>query len=34
LEYQFGPVGMEILRGIKKVFDPKNLFNPGKVITL
>jgi len=32
LEYQFGPVGMEILRGIKKVFDPKNLFNPGKVI--
>lgn len=34
LEYQFGPVGMEILRGIKKVFDPKNLFNPGKVIAL
>jgi len=34
LEYQFGPVGMEILRGIKRVFDPKNLFNPGKVITL
>lgn len=34
LEYQVGPVGMEILRGIKKVFDPKNLFNPGKVITL
>jgi glycolate oxidase/D-lactate dehydrogenase len=34
LEFQFGPVGMEILRGIKKVFDPKNLFNPGKVITL
>jgi len=34
LEYQFGPVGMEILKGIKKVFDPKNLFNPGKVITL
>jgi len=34
LEYQFGPMGMEILRGIKKVFDPKNLFNPGKVITL
>lgn len=34
LEYQFGPVGMEILRGIKKVFDPKNLFNPSKVITL
>jgi glycolate oxidase, subunit GlcD len=34
LEYQFGSVGMEILRGIKRVFDPKNLFNPGKVITL
>jgi glycolate oxidase len=34
LEYQFGPVGMEILRGIKRVFDPKNLFNPGKVIAL
>jgi glycolate oxidase, subunit GlcD len=34
LEYQFGPVGMEILKGIKKIFDPKNIFNPGKVITL
>ncbi len=34
LEYQFGPVGMEILKGIKRIFDPKNLFNPGKVIAL
>ncbi len=34
LKWQFGEVGYEILRGIKLLFDPKNLFNPGKVIDL
>ncbi|WP_448588424.1 FAD-binding oxidoreductase [Thermocrinis sp.] len=32
LELQMGEVGMSLLRDIKRVFDPKNLFNPGKVI--
>jgi len=32
LRWQFGEVGYEILKGIKILFDPKNLFNPGKVV--
>ena len=32
LRWQFGDAGYEILRGIKSLFDPKNLFNPGKVL--
>ncbi len=32
LRWQFGEVGYELLKGIKLLFDPKNLFNPGKVI--
>ncbi|MEJ7619945.1 MAG: FAD-linked oxidase C-terminal domain-containing protein [Aquificaceae bacterium] len=32
LQWQFGPAGYELLRGIKLLFDPKNLFNPGKVV--
>ncbi|NPB08145.1 MAG: glycolate oxidase subunit GlcD, partial [Aquificae bacterium] len=32
LRLQFGDTGYEILRGIKRLFDPKNLFNPGKVL--
>ena len=26
-----GPVNMRLMRGIKQVFDPKNILNPGKV---
>lgn len=32
LKWQFGEIGYELLKGIKLLFDPKNLFNPGKVI--
>jgi len=32
LSWQFGETGQELLRGIKLLFDPKNLFNPGKVV--
>ncbi len=32
LRWQFGDTGYELLKGIKLLFDPKNLFNPGKVI--
>ncbi|NPA41246.1 MAG: FAD-binding protein [Aquificae bacterium] len=34
LRWQFGDTGYELLKGIKLLFDPKNLFNPGKVIEL
>ncbi|WP_164930764.1 FAD-binding oxidoreductase [Aquifex aeolicus] len=34
LKWQFGETGYELLKGIKKLFDPKNLFNPGKVLEL
>ena len=27
-----GEVQLELMRGIKGVFDPKNILNPGKVI--
>ncbi|MBQ1877211.1 MAG: FAD-binding protein [Erysipelotrichaceae bacterium] len=32
LEKQIGSNQIEIMRAIKKVFDPKNILNPGKVI--
>lgn len=32
LRWQFGDAGYELLKGIKLLFDPKNLFNPGKVL--
>jgi glycolate oxidase/D-lactate dehydrogenase len=34
LRWQFGEAGYEILKGIKTLFDPKNLFNPGKVVEI
>jgi glycolate oxidase/D-lactate dehydrogenase len=32
LKWQFGDIGYELLKGIKLLFDPKNLFNPGKMV--
>ncbi|XP_078005484.1 putative D-lactate dehydrogenase, mitochondrial isoform X2 [Phascolarctos cinereus] len=32
LKEEIGPVGIEIMRQIKSVLDPKNLMNPGKVL--
>lgn len=31
LEWKIGASGVELMKGIKKVFDPNNLLNPGKV---
>nr|WP_232337027.1 FAD-linked oxidase C-terminal domain-containing protein [Lysinibacillus timonensis] len=31
LEWKVGAVGIELMKGIKAVFDPKNIMNPGKV---
>ncbi|HZG79079.1 MAG TPA: FAD-linked oxidase C-terminal domain-containing protein [Paenibacillus sp.] len=31
LEWKVGPVGIELMRGIKQAFDPHNLLNPGKL---
>lgn len=31
LEWKIGKPGMEVMRGIKQVFDPYNLLNPGKM---
>ena len=32
LEQRLGPVGIDLLRGIKKAFDPLGLLNPGKAV--
>ena len=34
LKLQLGDVGIELVRGVKKLFDPLNLFNPGKLVDL
>ena len=34
LKLQLGEVGIELVRGVKKLFDPLNLFNPGKLVDL
>ncbi|WP_123041180.1 FAD-binding oxidoreductase [Cohnella candidum] len=31
LEWKVGPAGIAVMRGIKQVFDPQNLLNPGKM---
>jgi glycolate oxidase len=31
MHYQFSPLEMQLFRDIKKVFDPDNLLNPGKI---
>jgi len=31
LEWKVGAAGLELMRGIKKAFDPDNLLNPGKM---
>jgi glycolate oxidase len=32
LQSSLGPVNLELMRGIKRVFDPNGILNPGKVI--
>ena len=32
LEKRLGPVGIDLLRGIKRAFDPHGLLNPGKAV--
>ncbi len=31
LESQVGTLGIEVMKGIKKAFDPQNILNPGKI---
>jgi glycolate oxidase len=30
----FDPISMELMKGIKKVFDPNNILNAGKIFDL
>ncbi|MEP6261931.1 MAG: FAD-linked oxidase C-terminal domain-containing protein [Gillisia sp.] len=32
IEFMIGPKNYELLRQVKNIFDPKNIFNPGKII--
>jgi D-lactate dehydrogenase (cytochrome) len=34
LAEEVGPVGVATMASIKRTFDPLNIFNPGKVVTL
>ncbi len=34
LKLQLGEVGLELVKGVKKLFDPLNLFNPGKLVDI
>jgi FAD/FMN-containing dehydrogenase len=32
MEMEFSPRALEIMKGIKKVFDPDNILNPGSFL--
>jgi glycolate oxidase len=32
MDLAFSPTGIDLMRSIKRVFDPKNLLNPGKIL--
>ena len=34
LKLQLGEVGIQLVKGVKKLFDPLNLFNPGKLVDI
>jgi FAD/FMN-containing dehydrogenase len=34
LPFEIGEVAIEIIKTIKKAFDPPNILNPGKVVRL
>jgi glycolate oxidase len=31
MDLAFSETGLELMRGIKKIFDPKGILNPGKI---
>jgi glycolate oxidase len=31
MDLAFSEPGLELMRGIKKIFDPKSILNPGKI---
>jgi FAD/FMN-containing dehydrogenase len=33
IKLQYGPKNYQIFKEIKKIFDPNNILNPGKIIT-
>jgi len=33
LVHEIGSLELEIMKGIKRVFDPDNILNPGKIFT-
>lgn len=32
MDIAFGPTSLQLMKGIKQIFDPKNILNPGKVL--
>jgi FAD/FMN-containing dehydrogenase len=33
MEDEHGPAALDLMRRVKAAFDPKNIFNPGKIFT-